>query len=73
MGCAVGAGAAGVRLRRDRHDELRRGIQPRHAYVSIDIEDGYAEALIEPQLPAADAYPEMQERLVRFANQKFSG
>jgi hypothetical protein len=25
------------------------------------------------QLPSADAYPEMQERLVRYANQKFSG
>jgi 2-methylisocitrate lyase-like PEP mutase family enzyme len=24
-------------------------------------------------LPASDAYPEMQERLVRYANQKFSG
>ncbi len=25
------------------------------------------------ELPAADAYPDMQERLVRYANQKFSG
>jgi 2-methylisocitrate lyase-like PEP mutase family enzyme len=36
------------------------------AQATVAVRDG-------TELPAADAYPEMQARLVRYANQKFSG